>query len=54
MEQKIIAILDDLIQRYPILKNQREQIWEAYTIMEKSFANGGKLLVAGNGGSALL
>ena len=45
-------ILNDLIVRYPILSECREDIWSAYELMQKSFANGGKLLVAGNGGSA--
>lgn len=41
-----------LTQRYPELESQRENIIEAYHIMEKSYSNGGKLLIAGNGGSA--
>lgn len=44
--------IDVLIERYPELKNQRDNIAEAYKIIEESYANGGKLLIAGNGGSA--
>ena len=44
--------LDVLIDRYPELDGQKENIVEAYKILEESYANGGKLLVAGNGGSA--
>lgn len=41
-----------LISRYPELAVCRSDIMAAYEIMQQSFANGGKLLVAGNGGSA--
>ena len=41
-----------LIERYPELTDQKENIMDAYKILEESYANGGKLLVAGNGGSA--
>lgn len=44
--------LDVLIQRYPELESQRSNILDAVNILTKCFANGGKLLVAGNGGSA--
>lgn len=52
MEQKIKEILDDLIKRYPILSEEKENIWQAFKLMEYSFKKGKKLLVAGNGGSA--
>lgn len=48
-ENKQISIL---MSRYPELSVVREHIIQAYTLMESSFAVGGKLLVAGNGGSA--
>ena len=48
-ENKQISIL---MSRYPELSVVREHIIQAYTLMESSFADGGKLLVAGNGGSA--
>ena len=44
--------LDTLIDRYPELEGQKDNILEAYKILEESFTNGGKLLIAGNGGSA--
>ncbi|MGN0317894.1 MAG: SIS domain-containing protein [Lachnospira sp.] len=44
--------LDILIDRYPELAGQRENIDAAFHILEESFNKGGKLLVAGNGGSA--
>ena len=44
--------VDVLIERYPELESQRENILEAYKILEESYANGGKLVIAGNGGSA--
>lgn len=48
----VMKHLDVLIDRYPELAEQRDNIIEAYKILENSYANGGKLLVAGNGGSA--
>lgn len=44
--------VDVLIERYAELESQRENIIEAYHILEESYSNGGKLLIAGNGGSA--
>lgn len=45
-------VLDNLLLRYPGLAACREQIWRAAEIMAHSYAEGGKLLIAGNGGSA--
>lgn len=50
--RKAMNYIDDLIERYPKLKACKDDIYKAYEIMEKSFHNDGKLLVAGNGGSA--
>ena len=44
--------IDQLIERYSDLSVCEKNIREAYNILEKSYAKGGKLLVAGNGGSA--
>jgi len=44
--------LNLLVDRYPELSVCRENIAAAYEMMEQSYADGGKLLVAGNGGSA--
>jgi hypothetical protein len=52
MIESIIRILDELLDRYPSLVEQRESIIGVYNVLEESYANGGKLLVAGNGGSA--
>lgn len=45
-------MLDELIKRYPILECVREDIEAVYGILERCYENGGKLLIAGNGGSA--
>jgi D-sedoheptulose 7-phosphate isomerase len=47
-----LKLIDVLIERYPELEGQRENIKKAYKILEQSYINGGKLLIAGNGGSA--
>ena len=52
LEEKLQKHIDLLIKRYPILEGIQQELIDAYLIMESSFANGGKLLVAGNGGSA--
>ena len=44
-------MLDELIKRYPILERVREDIDVVYGILERCYENGGKLLIAGNGGS---
>lgn len=44
--------VDDLIKRYPMLEIIRVDVIKSYKILEKSFSNGNKLLIAGNGGSA--
>lgn len=44
--------LEDLIRRYPIMKSIEEQIFGSFHTMKSCFANDGKLLLAGNGGSA--
>ena len=45
-------MLDELIKRYPILERVREDIEAVYGILERCYENGGKLLIAGKGGSA--
>lgn len=44
--------IDTLIRRYPNLEVCKKSIIDAYNLMEDSYSHGGKLLVAGNGGSA--
>lgn len=44
--------LDTLISRYPSLAGCRGDIAAAYEALAQTFASGGKLLIAGNGGSA--
>ena len=52
ISKNVMAPLELLMERYPELSGCRESILEAYQILEKCYASGGKLLVAGNGGSA--
>ena len=44
--------LDSLFVDYPDLLPCRESIVEAFEVLQKTFADGGKLLICGNGGSA--
>ena len=52
MESKLMKHIDLLLKRYPVLEPIKQDLIDAYLIMEESYAKGGKLLVAGNGGSA--
>lgn len=51
-DERLIQYVDDLIGRYPALGGTRGAIVRGYQMMEDSYAQDGKLLVAGNGGSA--
>ncbi len=44
--------LEELVRRYPVLKSSKDDIYKAYEVIAESYQNGGKLLIAGNGGSA--
>lgn len=52
MEQKLNKHVDLLIERYPVLEDCRQSIIDAYQVMEDCYSHDGKLLIAGNGGSA--
>lgn len=52
LEQKLVKHIELLVGRYPKLASIRQEIIDAYLLMEESYENGGKLLIAGNGGSA--
>ena len=45
------AILQELLERYPALAAQEENIANAFGIIAESYRAGGKLLLCGNGGS---
>lgn len=44
--------IEELLERYPKLECEKENIIKAYEIMAECYQEKGKLLVAGNGGSA--
>lgn len=52
LEPRLMKHIDFLMLRYPKLECVKDDIIKAYLIMESSYAHGGKLLIAGNGGSA--
>lgn len=43
--------VDELVERYPVLKAVREDILNFYKAIKDCYDRGGKLLIAGNGGS---
>lgn len=52
MRARVYKQIEILLNRYPLLRTVEKEITEAYLLIEKSYKNDGKLLVAGNGGSA--
>ena len=52
LEKKLQKHIDLLMKRYPVLEACKEEIIGGYELMETCYKNGGKLLIAGNGGSA--
>lgn len=52
LEKRLEKHIDSLLERYPKLKVCKKEIIEAYLIMEECYEHDGKLLIAGNGGSA--
>ena len=52
MEENVRVHLDTLLTRYPQLESCRESITCAYLYICSAYDKGGKLLIAGNGGSA--
>ena len=52
LESRLIKHIDLLMERYPALESAKEDIIAAYLVMEECYNHDGKLLIAGNGGSA--
>lgn len=52
LDNRLMRHIDSLVERYPSLESAKNDIVAAYLLLEESYKNGGKLLVAGNGGSA--
>ena len=52
LEPRLEKHVDFLIERYPVLEKCREDIIKAYLVMEECYLRDGKLMIAGNGGSA--
>lgn len=52
LDEKISVHLELLVERYPVLQSCKQDILNAYGVLENAYIQGNKLLVAGNGGSA--
>ena len=52
LDNRLMRHIDLLVERYPSLESAKNDIVAAYLLLEESYKNDGKLLVAGNGGSA--
>lgn len=52
LKENVKKHVELLCERYPALKSVENDIAGAYQLLESSYKKGGKLLVAGNGGSA--
>lgn len=51
-EKNSIQLMDELFERYPQLISCKEDFIKAYECLKSSYSSNGKLLAAGNGGSA--
>ena len=51
-EERLKKHIDLLMKRYPSIASCKQDIIDAYLIMEECYEHDGKLLIAGNGGSA--
>ena len=52
LEERLVKHIELLMKRYPKLESLRQNIIDAYLVMEECYEHDGKLLIAGNGGSA--
>lgn len=52
IESKILQHIDLLVNRYPQLNDIKQDVLDAYLTMEECYSHDGKLIIAGNGGSA--
>lgn len=52
LEKRIEKHIDLLIERYAVLSDVKNEITAAYSVIADCYRSGGKLLIAGNGGSA--
>lgn len=52
MARRMKNYVDELNRRYPVLTDSKKEILNAYQMMQICYQDGGKLLIAGNGGSA--
>lgn len=52
LDERLRKHINLLISRYPNLANIQNDIIDAYLLMEECYEKGGKILIAGNGGSA--
>jgi len=48
---RVLAHFTRLFERYPILESNRAEIMNAYLMLRDCYAAGGKVMIAGNGGS---
>lgn len=47
LDNRLMRHIDLLVERYPSLESAKNDIVAAYLLLEESYENGGKLLVAG-------
>lgn len=52
MKRSTERILEELLERYPVLMECEQEITKSYGLLEDCYRQGGKALLCGNGGSA--
>ena len=50
-DEAVLRHYERLFERYPQLERCRQQVMDAYLLLRRCYDNGGKVLIAGNGGS---
>ena len=50
-DKKVESFVNELVERYPRLIVVKKEIEDGYEVLKNSYQSGGKLLIAGNGGS---
>ncbi len=52
MDNRLKGCIEELIERYPKLNGIKSSVIDGYLLLERAYEKNGKILIAGNGGSA--
>lgn len=52
MKTSTMQILEQLVERYPVLEGEKDAVLRAFRTLQTTYERGGKVMTCGNGGSA--